>query len=363
MALYINGNKVFNSLVIDGMLKLVYTVTVSASQHGSTPIAFTLSRTKNKITHITITGTVYAPSALTGFVATSGMIANDSLEVTQTSSYHWSYIQSFDLICDNTDGSIVYSGSLNSGSDVTANLTYDVYMVNTDSEETIWTSGDVSNPATVGTAYTFSTTLDKFEAIKLVITSPSDGANGIYSEEIWSVESINNVIADSHVITPVPICAGFYGVKERYFTIDISNTGFTVTGNGAVNESVSARPSVFAIIGIKYSNVEKIFDTGSITSLVAVNSQQTLLKPLDNFDLIQVVFSNANDGANGLVATYTFDTEVALTTGMICKAYWYKYRQMTLSFTNTTFTTLSSSANAEASGYNILVYQMYGIKL
>ena len=223
--------------------------------------------------------------------------------------------------------------------------------------ETIWTSGDMHVPATVNTPYTFSKTLDNFDLIKVILTSTNDSSGtGICGADIWSVKSINDAITNSQKPTPSPYYKGIYGYTERFSNINFSNSGFTVTANGQGQ-------SVYAIVGIKCSQVDKIFDTGSITSLVPVNSQQSLLKPLSDYDLIQIVFSNVNDGANDVTGTDYIDVNTALTTGMICKFLWYKYRQMTTIFTNTTFTITSSSANSEASGYGPQVYQIYGIKL
>lgn len=98
--------------------------TESKSQSGDTPIEFSLPNTNSKTTHVTVTGTVYAPSALLGFEAIVGTISNNNLTVTQTSAYHWSYVQTFDITCDVADGRIIYNGALNSGSEVTASMSY-----------------------------------------------------------------------------------------------------------------------------------------------------------------------------------------------------------------------------------------------
>lgn len=94
------------------------------SQSGATPMEFSLPGTNGKTTRITITGTVYAPSALLGFNANVGTISNSDLTTTETSSYHWSYVLSFDITCGMTDGRIIYNGALNGGSVVTASLSY-----------------------------------------------------------------------------------------------------------------------------------------------------------------------------------------------------------------------------------------------
>lgn len=98
--------------------------TESKSQSGAAPIEFSLPGTNRKTTHITITGTVYAPSALLGFQSTVGNISNNNLTVTQTSPYHWDYVQTFDITCSVADGRIIYNGDLNSGSVITASMSY-----------------------------------------------------------------------------------------------------------------------------------------------------------------------------------------------------------------------------------------------
>lgn len=98
--------------------------TESKSQSGNTPIEFSLPSTNGKTTHVTVSGTVYAPSALVGFEATVGTISNNNLNVTETSAYHWSYVQTFDITCDVADGRIIYNGALNLGSIVTASVSY-----------------------------------------------------------------------------------------------------------------------------------------------------------------------------------------------------------------------------------------------
>ena len=129
MALYVNGNKVFNSLVVDGDLperevdKVYFQTTFT---RGTTPLTITLLETANKTSHIKLAGSVWAPGIPTGYTATTGTISDNSFTTTETSDYHWDYVQEFDITCDNDNAVIIYNGELNQASEVSLNV-YHIY--------------------------------------------------------------------------------------------------------------------------------------------------------------------------------------------------------------------------------------------
>lgn len=93
---------------------------------GDTPLTLTLLETANKTSHIKLTGSVWAPSIPTGYTATTGTISNNRFTTTETSEYHWDYVQEFDITCGNDNAVIVYNGELNYKSEVSLNV-YHIY--------------------------------------------------------------------------------------------------------------------------------------------------------------------------------------------------------------------------------------------
>ena len=93
---------------------------------GATPLTITLLETANKTSHIKLTGSVWAPSIPTGYTATVGTISNNSFTTTETSAYHWDYVQEFDITCGVDDAVIVYNGGLNNMSEVSLDV-YHIY--------------------------------------------------------------------------------------------------------------------------------------------------------------------------------------------------------------------------------------------
>lgn len=98
----------------------------NAFSRGATPLTITLLETANKTSHIKLTGSVWAPDIPTGYTATTGTISNNSFTTTETSAYHWDYVQEFDITCGNDNAVIVYNGGLNDASEVSLNV-YHIY--------------------------------------------------------------------------------------------------------------------------------------------------------------------------------------------------------------------------------------------
>lgn len=98
----------------------------NTSSTGATPLTITLLETANKTSHIRLTGSVWAPSIPTGYTATTGTISNNNFTTTETSAYHWDYVQEFDITCGVDNAVIVYNGGLNNMSEVSLNV-YHIY--------------------------------------------------------------------------------------------------------------------------------------------------------------------------------------------------------------------------------------------
>lgn len=112
-------------------------------RNGSTPISFNLPSTENRTTRVSIYGTSYAPAPPTGFIATSGTITDRVFNVTQTSAYHWSYTDVFNITCGDSIGVIKYNDALNDGSQCTALVTVDRGVVEQPTESYIYNVGNV----------------------------------------------------------------------------------------------------------------------------------------------------------------------------------------------------------------------------
>lgn len=158
----------------------------ATSTRGATPLTITLLETANKTSHIKLTGSVWAPSIPTGYTATTGTISNNSFTTTETSEYHWDYVQEFDITCGDNNAVIVYNGELNFKSEVSL----DVYHIYNLASKTITQNG------------TYNASADSADGYNPVIVNVS-GGGGIDYLESWIINSksaVNISTTTTHLV-------------------------------------------------------------------------------------------------------------------------------------------------------------------
>ena len=204
---------------------------------GDTPLTITLLETANKTSHIKLTGSVWAPSIPTGYTATTGTISNNSFTTTETSDYHWDYVQEFDITCGNDNAVIVYNGELNNGSEVSLNV-YHIYNL---ASKTITQNGtylaqddnaDGYSGVTVDVAGGGGTTLGLNEGYLNIRTGEISADSNYYYSDPFPCpmtiaffdigESSKNATLGFAIYDPNGTYTEFFSATVRYRTVNIT---------------------------------------------------------------------------------------------------------------------------------------------
>ena len=193
---------------------------------GATPLTLTLLETANKTSHIKLTGSVWAPSIPTGYTATTGTISNNRFTTTETSEYHWDYVQEFDITCGNDNAVIVYNGELNQASEVSLNV-YHIYNL---------------VPKSITQNGTYRASDDGVDSYSEVTVDVSGGGATLGLNEGKLNVRTGAISADSDYYYsdpfPCPMTTAFFDIGESANSIDL---GFAIyDANGTYTEYFTA---------------------------------------------------------------------------------------------------------------------------